>query len=175
MIPQNWIEIGTVKSVNPARREVRVVAKAAHVHEFDQLVWLRLNLSDGTHLRCRVKELKGGEEEYLVSFVPGVPRDNVARMKKAVAVVAEDERKPRADGSVHVSELPELKVFSKDGAVIGTVVAAYETGANDVIEVEKPDGKIILLPVIEQLVESIDVEQGSLIVGDMTPYVVEEE
>jgi 16S rRNA processing protein RimM len=68
-----------------------------------------------------------------------------------------------------------LTVVGEGDAVLGTITELIETRANDVIEVAKPGGGSLLLPVIEQVIESVDLETGRVYVGDIAPYVVDDE
>jgi len=171
----SWIDIGGVRSVNPARREIRVAAKGAHVHEFDELEWLRVAFSSGECIRCKVDEARPHGDLFVIRFAPGVPRDTVGRMKGATVVVGRDDQKVRVPGAYHLSDLPGLTVVTEAGAVLGQIVDALATGANDVIEIEKAGGGTMMLPVIEQVVVAVDVAAARFVVGDIAPYVVDED
>ncbi len=54
------------------------------------------------------------------------------------------------------------KVF-QDGNILGTIKDIFSTPANEVAEIEKSDGEIILLPFLEIYFESLDYENKKII------------
>jgi ribosomal 30S subunit maturation factor RimM len=58
---------------------------------------------------------------------------------------------------------------------LGAITEAYTGGANDAIEVQRPDASTFLLPLIEELVVRVDWDNGAVVVRDITPYVVTDE
>ena len=53
---------------------------------------------------------------------------------------------------------------SDEGEELGTIKDVLQTGANDVYEVERKDGKPLLLPVIPECVLSVDLEKGEVLI-----------
>jgi len=174
-MPGPWIRIGTVRTVNPARRELRVDVEAVHAHQFDGIDWVGLGRDVDALTRCRVDAAHVRENDATLRLGAGVTRDSVAAMRKAGVFIEAPTRKARPDGGWHPAELVGLTVVGPGGAVLGTVEELIETGANDVIEVAKPGGGNLLLPVIEQVLESVDLETGRVYVGDVAPYAVDDE
>lgn len=175
------IHIGSVTAVNPARRELRVEVATRWVRELDGMDWIRLVLRDGEEMRCRLAStrrgpLGRGNGIAIVPLFAGVTRDNVARMKGASVVVLESEVKAAsASPEFAAAELVDLKVYAEDGTFLGRVVEAFETAANSVLEVEKPEGGIMLVPAIDAVIAGVDWDAGRLVVHDLAPYVVDDE
>ena len=53
-----------------------------------------------------------------------------------------------------------MEVVTDAGERLGILTDVIQTGANDVYEVERKDGKPLLLPVIPECVLSVDVQAG---------------
>ncbi len=174
-MPGPWIRIGTVRTVNPARRELRVDADAVHAYQFEGLEWIGVGREEAALTRCRVDAVHRRENEATFRLSAGVTRDSVAAMRKAGVYIEAVARKARPDGEWHPAELVGLTVVGPGDTVLGTVKALIETGANDVVEVTKPEGGSLLLPVIEQVIESVDLGTGRVYLGDITPYAVDDE
>ncbi|MCP4640491.1 MAG: hypothetical protein GY851_08665 [bacterium] len=166
--------IGTVASVNPARREARVRVVSGRAHELDAPEWIWIVVEDRP-LRCRVKTSRWVGEQLNVVLASGVPRDTVARLKGAPVVVPDDERKPRVPGQYAPDELLGLDVRAEDGHAMGTVTEVMVTPAHLVIEVGDPDGRTFMLPLIDQVVVECDIDRRSLVLGEIEPYVVRDE
>jgi 16S rRNA processing protein RimM len=167
-----WIEIGAVKSVNPARRELRILAVSGREHQFESVTWLRLAFPDGAVKRHRVETVRVNREGVIVMLAPGVPRDAVAEMKGASVVISEEERRPRPDGLWEPEDLLGLQVKDEQDRVVGVVSAVASSPAHDILEVELKEGGTMLLPVVDHVVIGVDLEQGTLRVGDIGPYAV---
>jgi 16S rRNA processing protein RimM len=168
-----WIEIGKVRSVNPARRELRVQPFPAHDHEFESLERIRVRKGAAPPLRCRVLSMDRTGSEIRLRLSPGVSTDRVAAMKGGTVVLAAEEQHAPPEETVPVPDLLALDVFDDTGAQLGTVTGVCEAPANDVIVIRKPDGGEILLPLVEAVVRGIDLDARRMHVGDIGPHVVE--
>ncbi|NIA14690.1 MAG: 16S rRNA processing protein RimM, partial [Nitrospiraceae bacterium] len=123
--------------------------------------------------RCRLEQVRHHSGELIVRFSSGVTRETVAGMKGLSMVVDEETARPD-EGAYHAADLEGFVVRANDGTRLGNVVCVYASGLSEAIEIEKTDGGTMLLPVIEQVIESVDLEQGVIVVGDVAPYVVED-
>ena len=67
------------------------------------------------------------------------------------------------EGTYFVRDLLGMRVLDqKTGACYGEIVQVQPTGANDVYHIAAPDGKLLLVPAIPQVVQSVDVEQKTM-------------
>jgi 16S rRNA processing protein RimM len=69
------------------------------------------------------------------------------------------------------ADLIGLRAETADGTPFGTVLALYDFGAGDVLEIRMPDGQTELLPFTRAVVPVVDVKGGRLVVEP--PDVVE--
>lgn len=70
---------------------------------------------------------------------------------------------PLEEGQYFISDIIDLSVVdADDGHEYGKVCQVSETGANDVYHIAFPDGSIKLIPVIEQVIISTDLDSGVL-------------
>jgi 16S rRNA processing protein RimM len=60
------------------------------------------------------------------------------------------------------SDLIGLSVFDESGRLLGRVIRILPTGADDLLVLER-DGREILLPFLEEVVQSIDLEAGRVV------------
>ncbi len=171
---EHRVEIGTVTGVNPARRELRIKPARGRSADYEGLVWVQAIPRDGEPLLCRVARSRASVETALVALAPGVPRDTVAKMKGWTLAVLETKRKSHGEEDFDVSDLLNFDVVDGAGALLGSIVSAYETKANAVLEIEKVDGGIIQLPAIEQVIAHVDWKAGRVEVGDIVPYATED-
>ena len=167
-------DMGCARSVNPARRELRVRPGPGSVAVFDPGGWVRIVLRDGTSMRCKFERMRAETGEAVLTLAAGVTRDNVARMKGA-RVMMETWRNVRdADTEYDAAALEGFEVRDLEGAVLGTVTGVYATEANAAIAVARPGGGGFLTPVIDAVIADVDWEQGVVVVNDTAPYTVED-
>ncbi len=91
-----------------------------------------------------------------------------ARLEADVDPAAEVE-----DGAWFDHELIGLAVQDPGGAVLGRVVGVEHLPAQDLVDVERPDGVRRLVPLVAALVPTVDVAGGRIVV-DAPPGLLEE-
>lgn len=168
---RSWTSIGTVVSVNPARRELRVGAGPGREPDLETAVRIEVVLRDGEKVCCRVTAARVAGAVVVLSLAPGVLRDSVARMKGA-QVLADVAAELESNGLHGTADLPGMEILSEGGNLLGVVCDAFSTPAHDVIEVEQADGKKFMLPVVDQVVVTADFDRGVVVVRDITPFAV---
>ncbi len=171
----SWIEIGSIRSIHPVRRTVRVQARHEHEHEFTALTWMRVRFANQSMLRCKVAHVKITDRDVLITLTPGTPRDRITDMRGAHIVLLAEECHEPPESEWPLPALEGMTVVDANASVLGVVTTVYTTAANHAILVEKPQGGELLLPLIKEIVLSIDVDTAQIQVGDIAAYVVDEE
>ncbi len=69
-----------------------------------------------------------------------------------------------AENEFYYHEIIGLEVVEEDGTIIGKVKEILSPGANDVWVVQRKGKKDALIPYIESVVHTIDLENGQVIV-----------
>jgi 16S rRNA processing protein RimM len=77
------------------------------------------------------------------------------------------ELRPLPEGEHYWYELVGCRVESTAGGVIGTVRELWETGAHDVLVVERQDGRRVLVPTAAALMREVDVVEQRIVVEDL--------
>jgi len=60
-----------------------------------------------------------------------------------------------------------LEVFDEEGHKIGEIADVFNTGANDIYDVKREGHKNLLLPVIDDVVLNVDIENKKVVVRIM--------
>lgn len=69
------------------------------------------------------------------------------------------------DGRYFIEDIKGLTVKDADtGTEYGKVTNVIETGANDVFEVKTPEGKLLLIPKIDDVIKKIDIDSGHILI-----------
>lgn len=94
-------------------------------------------------------------------------RDEAESLVRHDIFIRESEAAPLGEGEYFLHQLHGLRVETTDGTVLGQVHTVLETGANDVLVVQRPDQPDLLIPVIRSVVQQIDVPGGRLVIEVM--------
>jgi len=102
---------------------------------------------------------------YVYLTLKGFPdRSAVESFRHALIQVPESDLPPLPAGEFYRFQLVGLSVFDREGASLGTIEEVLETGANLVYRVRSADGKETLIPALEDVVVSIDLESKRMVV-----------
>lgn len=97
---------------------------------------------------------------FLIKF-SGVEGREAAENLHEVDLYAElSDLPPKEEDEYYLYELEGLKVVSPDGEELGKVVGVMPVGPYDLLEIKKKGEKSFYLPMIEGIIEKIDLEEG---------------
>ncbi|WP_343347219.1 ribosome maturation factor RimM [Sphingomicrobium sp. XHP0239] len=126
---------------------------------------VRLKLfADGIDTLKAQKALFVGGDERRLSSVRANAKGGIARFEgidsreaaealRGSLVEIDREALPALDDDeYYLGDLMDLPVVDETGSSVGTIVAVENYGASDVIEIERPDGKRFMIPLIEAAV-----------------------
>ncbi len=100
------------------------------------------------HKNCAIVKLQGIDD-----------RTAAERLRGSVVTVDREQLEALPEGVYYIVDLIGLSVRTEDRE-LGTLTDVLTTGANDVYVVTPPAGKDILLPVIPDVVRSVDLAAG---------------
>lgn len=167
------VVIGHVATVHPAQRRLRIVPVGSRRGEFVSLEWLHLRTGGKTQRMkvASVARLAGYEQ---VELTPVVSRDVVATLKRALVVIPSAEALPRSRTEYDLAELKGLQVFSGNSR-LGRVEAVMDTKAGGVLELTAADGRSLLVPVTDSIVQDVDWDAGRIVLGELDGLAVDAE
>lgn len=143
-----------------------VMAAVAGAHGIAGEVRLKLFTASVDNLKPHARFEAGGRTLTLVSVRAG-PQGAVARfvevadrtaaeaLRGTVLTVPRDSLPPLGEGEYYWHDLVGLKVVSPDGLALGEVVAVENFGASDLLEIARPDGARVLVPLIPAAVADV--------------------
>lgn len=100
------------------------------------------------------------QKNVVVAKIKGIDDINEVEKLKGKSVYIYDEDLPDLpNGTFYIKDLIGLDVITDDGKQLGKIRDVFNTGANDIYDV---DG--ILIPVIDEVVKKVDIENHKVIV-----------
>lgn len=111
-----------------------------------------------------VAAVRPHQNRYLVSLDGLAGRDGAEKLRTAEICIPTADVEELASGSYYHWQIMGLKAVSDEGETLGSVTRIIETGANDVYVVSGAAEKDLLIPAIDSVVRSVDLESGVLTV-----------
>jgi len=157
------LEVGKIINTHGLRGEVKIQSWTDSPDVFEDLgyVFVSGKLIDQ---KLTIKQVKYQKNNIIVKFDEINTIEEAERYKNCVLTADRDMLGDLPEGVYYIADLIGLKVQTEDGTVLGTVTDVFQTGANDVYEVSRPEDKPLLLPAIPNVVCRIDLADGIIVV-----------
>jgi 16S rRNA processing protein RimM len=120
----------------------------------------------------KIKDVKSPRGFPCILFEGITSTDAANRLRDALIEIDEEELPALPEGEYYVHDLIGLRVLTTTGEELGTLDDVLETGANDVYLVKRPGQKDLLVPVIDDVVLSVDLEAGTVTI-EVIPGLIE--
>ena len=153
----DWIPVGRVTRTHGLKGELKFFPADQDdiVVQKDQ----QIRLGETTF---KIKSVRGVKSPFIVKF-GGVDSIEAAQSLSGQEVlVAKEDFESLPEGEYYRFEIEGLKAFDDTGKYYGVIEEIIATGSNDVYVV-RGDGKEWLVPMIDSVVQNIDLEEGKLI------------
>ncbi len=113
--------------------------------------------NDGTLSLQKLRD--DGKGGAIARFAEVSDRTAAEKLRGTVLSVPRSALPPLAEGEFYHSDLLDLPVVTGAGEVVGRVCAVENFGATDIVEIETPDGKTFMVPLIPAAVHEWDAER----------------
>ena len=153
----DWIPVGRVTRTHGLKGELKFypVDQDDLVIQGDQ----QIRLGETTF---KIKSVRGAKSPFIVKF-EGIDSIEAAQSLSGQEVlVAKEDFESLPEGEYYRFEIEGLKAFDDTGKYYGVIEEIIATGSNDVYVV-RGDGKEWLVPMIDSVVQNIDMGEGKLI------------
>jgi 16S rRNA processing protein RimM len=163
------VAVGRVGRPHGIRGEVGVLVLSEVPGRFDpgEAVWLE----DGRQLT--VEGSKPHRSGLLVKFREVADRTQAEALRSALLVVPESMSPELPEGSWWDHRIQGCAVQTDTGRQLGTVQEVIHTAANDVWSAVDEDGTETLIPVLKDVLVSVDIEGKRIVVREIPGLTVE--
>ena len=161
-----YFRIGVITSAHGIRGGVKVFPVTEDPERFRKLdkVLYSLPGQDGIQGSFEVKRVAFQKQLVLLEFEGITDRNTAETLKGRQLWVSREEALPLGEREYYLADVMGMRVVTDDGEELGTVTDILETGSNEVFQVEKEQGKSLLIPSIPDCVVDMDFEQNLLTV-----------
>ncbi len=158
---KRYLEIGKIVSVHGLKGDVKVEPwcnEPEFICEFD-----RLYSKDGKKKyeieRCRI------QKNTAIMKIKGIDSVEEGQAMRNKLLFMDRNDVELEDGFYFFQDLIGLEVLNADSKeAYGSITDVLQTGANDVYEIKSADSKEYYIPAIPDVIDSIDLEGGKMLI-----------
>ena len=112
-------------------------------------------------------KVTGEAKGVVIARSEGVANRSQAEALKGQRLYVSRQALPRTEDEdeFYHADLIGLDVVDETDIICGTVIALYDFGAGDMIDMRRPDGRTILLPFTTDMVTEVDISVGHIVVN----------
>ena len=118
---------------------------------------------DGAQLHLTLVSLRAQKKGWIAEFEEIETFDRAQALTGKEIFIDKDRLPSLSEGEYYHFQLIGLSVETKEGELLGTLSAIFETPGNDVYVVESGE-KELLIPAIEDVIREVDLQRKKLIV-----------
>lgn len=160
-----FLEIGKIINTHGLRGDVKVVPWTDMPEDFEDIKKVYIKRKN-TEKALTVSKIKYQKNNLIIKFKE-INDINEAELYKGLVLLADrDDLWELEDGVYYIADLIGLEVYDENGK-IGVLADVFNTGANDIYDVKREGKKNLLLPVIDEVVKEVDLENKRITVHIM--------
>lgn len=152
------LEIGKIVNTHGLRGEVKIVPWTDYPDDFERIKNVTVKLRNKT-VECTIKSVKYQKNNIIVGFNEIKDINEAEELKNAVVYASREELGELPEGVYYIADLIGMKVYNEANEFIGKIGDVLKTGSNDVYIVKQDGKKDLLLPVIDDVVLSVDTDK----------------
>lgn len=157
-----WVFIGTVTKAHGLKGELKFRPEVPDERLLRNLQCIKLAGPDGGEKELRVVSLRGAHSRRIIKFEGLNSIDEVKALAGWTVSVRREDFEKLPEGEFYWFEVEGLKVYDVSGHFYGRIEEIIHTGSNDVYVV-RGEGRELLLPKIDSVVKTIDLNEGKLV------------
>ena len=170
MSSEPTVVVGRITRPHGVRGELTVMVLSEVPGRFD--VGATVFLESGRALTIATS--RPHKDRVLVTFSEVTDRESAEALRGAVLVVPESTSPPLAEGSWWDHQLVGCAVFTESGVELGELRQVIHTAANDVWSAVDASGVETLIPVLRDVLVSVDTDARRIVVREIPGLTVPE-
>lgn len=152
------LAVGFVRGAHGTGGEIKIGSYSGELEHLRGLTEVTLRCG-ATDRRFAVAQVRIAHREALVKLEGVDTRDEALRFAKCEVWVPRSSAAPRGEDEFYVADLVGCRLIEAPGGETrGRVIAVWESGSDDMLEVAAADGKTYNVPFREPFVGEVDVE-----------------
>lgn len=157
------LEVGKIVNTHGLKGEVKVVPWTDSPEVFEDIEYVYVKKKT-EYERLDIAGLKYQKNNLIVRFSQFNHINDAEFYKNQVIYAERDMLGELPEGVYYIADLIGSDIVTEDGEKIGVLSDVFNTGSNDIYEVKREGKKNLLLPVIDEVVLNIDIENKRITV-----------
>ena len=161
------IKIGKIVSAVALKGEVKIYHYSDYKERFEELDRIILS-SAGKKTAEREYEIEKVryQKDMVIVKLRGVDdRNGAEALKDLDVLITEEDLRELPEDTFYIRDLIGCRVVdSRDMKTLGEISDVLQTGAQDIYQVELAGGGQALIPVVGQFIESVDIDEKTVVV-----------
>ena len=155
------LEVGKIINTHGLRGEVKVIPWTDTPDVFEDLEKVYLKNNDA----LTISSVKYQKNNLIVKFKELGDINEAEKLKNQVLYAERSALGELPEGVYYIADLIGLSVRKETGEEVGKIKDVLQTGANDIYVVAREGAKDLLVPVIPNVVLSVDIDGGEVTVS----------
>ncbi len=160
------LEVGKIVNTHGLRGEVKVVPWTDYPEVFEDIESVYIK-KKSEYERLDIAGIKYQKNNLIIRFAQLKDINEAEKYKNKVLYAEREALGELPEGVYYIADLIGLDVVKEDGEKVGVIADVFNTGSNDIYEVKREGQKNLLLPVIDDVVLNVDIENKRVTVRMM--------
>jgi 16S rRNA processing protein RimM len=159
-----WIEIGQIIKSHGLAGRVKALSYLESNRLLPSLKEARIGPNRDSAKRYPIEDVRPEGRTHFSLTIEGIEDRNAADALMGLSIfLPYDSLETLPEGEYYWEDLIGLAVVTEDGKPLGQIESIFPTGSNDVY-VCKEGGREILLPAIAEVIRSVNIQAGTVVV-----------
>ena len=156
---EKLLEIGKIVNTRGLRGEVKIMPWCDDVCVFEELEFV---LIDNTPY---VIESVKYHKNFVILKLNGIDSiESAEKYRNKTIFVEKSMLGELPEGTYYICDLIGCEVITDSGENLGKIDDVIKTGSNDVYSVRSKDGKQVLIPVIDEVVKEVNIDEQRIVI-----------
>ena len=156
----DFLEIGKIINTHGLRGEVKISAWTNSYDDFENFSYVYTKSGQ----KLNIEGIKYQKNNLIVKFREINSIEEAEKYKNAVLSLTKEELGELPENVYYIADLLDCTVFNEDNEKIGILSDVFSTGSNDVYDIKRENAKNLLVPIIDGVVRSVDIENKKIII-----------
>jgi 16S rRNA processing protein RimM len=158
----DWVPVGDITKTHGLKGEVKLRPLVIDPSLVQGVRRARIVGEDEDPVETMLEKVRGQGGRWIVKFKDYKTIEEAQSLVGRSLEIYGEDFQPLPDGEYYWFQIEGIRVFDEEDRYYGTVNEIIVTGSNDVYVVQDGD-KELLLPMIDSVVKSIDLQENKLI------------
>ena len=151
------LEIGKIVNTHGLKGEVKIVTWTDYPEVFEDIPFVYAKKKK-EEVKLTLKNIKYQKNNIIAKFLEIESIEEAETFKNCVLKADRDVLPPLEEGVYYIADLIGCEVFDDKGDRLGEISDVFNTGASDIYAVKRHEMKDLLIPVTNETVLNVDIE-----------------